>query len=216
MAPPVVAARATGRTTTTNTLTHDITMPSGITAGDLLIVVFATDGNPTCTAVGWTLLGQAGDGSGVCVGAVFWKVAAGGDTCTIATTTMEQSSHVTLRITGGDTPTGTSTGGSSTNSNPPSHTSPRTGEDHLWVATRQGDSTTVATVAPSGYSNLQTIAAAGTGGASTNTAEKATTANATEDPGTFTSGNDQWVSWTIAIPQTAAVADTDTGFFAFF
>jgi hypothetical protein len=199
VAAPVVAARATGRTTTTNTTSHAITMPSGIEAGDLLLVVFSTDGNPTCSATGWNKLGQDSN-STVVTGAVFWKVAAGSDTCTVTTTASEQSSHVSLRITGAGTPTGTAANGSSTNSNPPSHVSPRTGEDHLWIATRSGDSTVVATAAPSGYSDLQTLAAAGTGGASVNTAEKSTTADESDDPGTFTSASEQWVSWTVAVP----------------
>lgn len=198
MAAPVVAARSTGRTTTTDTTSHAITMPAGITAGDLLIVVFSVDGAPTCTASGWNKLGQASN-STVVTGAIFWKRAAGSDTCTVTTTTAEQSSHVVLRITGGGDPTGASANGSSTNSNPPSHTA-AAAFDHLWIATRSGDSTVVATAAPTNYGNLQTLAAAGTGGASSNTAERTVNASTTEDPGTFTSASEQWVSWTLAVP----------------
>ncbi|MDA3624265.1 hypothetical protein OU415_02385 [Saccharopolyspora sp. WRP15-2] len=200
MAAPTVAARSTGRTTTTNTTSHAITMPSGIVVGNLLLVVFSSDGSPTCTAsAGWTKLGQASNGTAV-TGAVFWKYAVGGDTCTVTTSASEQSSHVVLRITGTTgTPTGTAANASGTNSNPPSH-SALVLADHLWVATRSGDSTTVATAAPASYATLQSIAAAGTGGASTNTAERTVTASLTEDPGTFTSATAPWVSWTLAVP----------------
>jgi len=195
---PTVASRSAGATSAVNTTSHAITMPSGITAGDLLVVIFSTDGNPTCTAsAGWNKLGQASNTTAV-TGAVFWKHATGGDTCTITTSATEQSSHVVLRITSGGIPVGTSANASSTNSNPPSYTDGYS-TDYLWVATRSGDSTVVATAAPSGYSQLQTQAAAGSGGASTNTAER-TNAAATEDPGTFTSATAPWVAWTLSIP----------------
>lgn len=203
MAFPVVAARATGRTTTTNTSSHAITLPSGITAGDLLVVVFACDGDPTisvdtgASGGGWNALTQGANGSTVSSN-VFWKIAAGGDALTLTTSAAEQSSHASFRITGGYSVSGTSANGSSTNSNPPSHSGPDGAQDYLWIATRAGDSTVVATAAPSSYTDLQTLAAAGTGGASVNTAERSLNASST-DPGTFTSGSEQWVAFTLAV-----------------
>lgn len=202
MAFPVVQTRATGRTTTTDTTSHSITMPASISAGDLLIVVFSVDQQPTCTASsGWTKLDQASNGTTV-TQAIFWKFAAGGDTCTITTSTSEQSSHVSLRITGAAHINATSANGSSTNSNPPLQDDFWSTEDYLWIATRGGDSTVVATVAPTNFSNLQSIAAAGTAGASTNTAERNLNADQL-DPGTFTSATEQWVSYTIAVSPSA-------------
>jgi hypothetical protein len=206
---PVVAARNTGRTTTTNTTSHAITLPTGITAGDLLVVVFSVDGNPTVTvdtgASGnnWNKLGQASNSTTV-TGAIFWKVAEGSDALTLTTSASEQSSHVSLRITGhasGTPISGTSANGSSTNSDPPNHTPPNGSNAYLWIATRSGDSTTVATAGPTTpgtFGQLQTIAAAGTNGASTNTAEYTATASSV-NPGTFTSATEQWVSYTLAI-----------------
>lgn len=201
MAFPVVAARITGRTNNTNTTTHAITLPAGVVAGNLLVVVFSTDGNPTVTAqqAGWTLLSQASNGT-VVTGAVFWKVATGSDALTLTTSAAEASSHASFRITGGDAPTGTSAVATSTNTNPPSHTPPNGTRDYLWIVTRAADSTNVATAAPTNYTNLQTQAAQGTNGASTNTAERSLNAAGT-DPGTFTSGTSiAWQSWTLAIP----------------
>ena len=54
-------------------------------------------------------------------------------------------------------------------------------------------------MAPAGYSNLTTQNAADTNGATTATAEKPTVTTTTEDPGTFTSAIEQWVSWTIGV-----------------
>lgn len=95
-----------------------------------------------------------------------------------------------------------SANGSSTNSNPPSLTPVGGSQEYLWIAARSGDSTTVATAAPSGYSSLLTRAGGGTSGASTNSAIKLATAS-TEDPGTFTSGDEQWVTWTISVAPAA-------------
>lgn len=201
-----VAARATGRTTASNTTSHAITLPTGISAGDLLLVIFSCDGNRTISVntgvsgTNWTI-GDSQTNGTIVTGAWVWKIAEGSDALTLTSSGAEQSSHVSLRITGHDTTApidGTSANGSSTNSNPPSHTPANGSQDYLWIATRSGDSTVVATAAPSGYSNLQTQNAAGTGGASTNTAEKSSTASS-EDPATFTSASEQWVSYTLAI-----------------
>jgi hypothetical protein len=178
-------------------------MPGGITAGDLLICIFSVDGAPTCTASsGWTKLGQASNVA-VVTQAIFYKVAAGGDTLTITTSAAEQSSHIVLRIAGaGSTITGTPANGSSTNSNPPSHNA-GSSQKYLWVATRGGDSTTVPTAIPTNYSSGTHYAAAGTGGASTSTATRQYEIQ-TEDPGTWTVATEEWVCWTLAIPPAPA------------
>lgn len=204
-ATPVVESRSVGRTTATNTTTHTITMPSGIQTGDLLLIVFSTDGAPGVVMLSndWVKLDTASYGTTV-TGAIFYKFATGSDSATVFTTAGEQSSHAVLRISGAGIPYAASSNGSSTNSNPPS-LAMGAARNHLWVATRSGDSTVVASAAPSGYSNLQSQAAAGTGGASTNTAEYSDS-DATEDPGTFTSTTEQWVSYTIGIPPADTVA----------
>lgn len=204
MAFPTVQTTNKNVTTAVDTTSHAITMPTGITAGDLLVIVFSVDGNPTCSIStgGWTKIGQASNGS-IVTGAIFAKIAAGSDTATVTTSVAEQSSHVTYRIlTGGGAIwlSGLSSNGSSTNSNPPAlfaGGNPGTTPDYLWLATRSGDST-VTGLAPASYTNPQTQAASGTSGASTNTAERAL-ATQSEDPGTFTSTTEQWVSWTLAI-----------------
>lgn len=200
---PYIVTQSTGRTSTTDTTGHSITMPTGITAGNLLICIFSVDGAPTCTASsGWTKLGQASY-STVVTQAIFYKVAAGGDTLTITTSVVEQSSHIVLRIAGaGSTITGTPANGSSTNSNPPSYNA-GSSKKYLWVATRGGDSTIVPTYIPTNYSSGTQYAAAGTGGASTSTAARQYEIQ-TEDPGTWTVATEEWVCWTLAIPPAPA------------
>jgi len=200
---PYIVTQSTGRTSTTDTTSHSITMPTGITAGNLLICIFSVDGAPTFTASsGWTQLGQARY-STVVTQAIFYKVAVGGDTLTITTSVAEQSSHIVLRIAGaGSTITGTPANGSSTNSNPPSHNA-GSSQKYLWVATRGGDSTIVPTAIPTNYSSWTQYAAAGTGGASTSTATRQYEIT-TEDPGTWTVATEEWVCWTLAIPPATA------------
>lgn len=218
MAYPTVSARTGGGTTTTNTTSHAITL-STHAAGDLLLVHFAVDGNPTVSvnagssSAGWQLLGQASNGTAV-TGAILWLLCTGAShTLTLTTSASEQSTHTCLTLQAGASNTeysveGTSTNGSSTNSDPPNlditggisyHT--------LWVATRAGDSTVVATGAPSSFSNLQTQTASGTSGASSNTAERSLSA-ASLNPGTFTSTTEQWVSWTVGIRLVRAPTST--------
>lgn len=103
----------------------------------------------------------------------------------------------------------TSANGSSTNSDPPSITNGSgASRDVTVIATRSGDSTVVATVAPTNYTDLQSRAGGGTNGASTNTAERQINiaSAGTEDPGTFTSGTEQWVSFTFGVYEIAAAA----------
>lgn len=207
---PVVVGTGAASSSTSNSTSHTITssIPSGET-GNLLVVVFSVDGNPTVStsSTGWTKLGQANNGSNV-TGAVFWKMADGttsaSDPLVLTTSASEQSSHIVYRIRGATGISGAAANGNSTNSDPPSHTALEA--SYLWIATRSGDNTTVATAPPTGYTNMITQAASGNGGASSNAAINILGAAATtQNPGTFASGEEQWVSWTLAIEGPAPV-----------
>ncbi|MCC7290086.1 LamG domain-containing protein [bacterium] len=196
---PKVEATSTGRDSTDAT-SHTITMPSGINVGELLIIVFSVDGNPTVTigSGNWTKLGQASNGTTV-TQAIFYKVAEGSDTATVSTSSTQEASHIVYRISGaGDTISGTSANGSSTNSNPPNH-NPGTTNNYLWIATRGGDAQVVASVPPTNFANYKSIGAQNSTGASSNTSTRVHQASSL-DPGTWTSTTEQWVSYTISVP----------------
>ena len=212
MAAPVVQSRATGRQTT-NTTTHTITMPSGITAGDLLVVVLTVDGGSGTVIsqpAGWSRPAQMHGGtrsaavqvnqSTSVAAAVFYRTATGGDTCTVTTSTNEQSSHVAFRISGAAGINVASTA-SATSANPPALPA-GSSQEFLWIAARCADGSatadSVATGAPSSYGNLTTIAAANTQGTGTSTAERTLTATST-DPGAFTATSEPNVTFTIAV-----------------
>ena len=113
--------------------------------------------------------------------------------------------------------TAASANGSSTNSNPASITnSSGSSRDVTVFVGRAGDSTVVATAAPTNYGNLITQAGGGSNGASSNGADRQLTIanSASEDPGTFTSASEQWACWTVGfyeIPGSASLpADVGT------
>ncbi len=213
---PKVEARSSGNNAT-NTTSHTITMPSGITVGELLLIVFSTDGIPTVSigSGGWTKLSQTPDSTNVTTQAIFYKIAAGSDTATVTTSASEQSSHIVFRISSAGNPTGTGVGGNSTNSNPASH-NPLAQERYLWISTRGGDASAgvgvVPTLSPANFANLTTVNAGSTSGATTATSERMGYLTIL-DPGTFTSATEQWVSYNIAIPYSGGGGRVFTGGF---
>lgn len=211
MAFPVVTSRATGRTTASNTASHPITIPAG-SVGERIVVALAVDGQPTVTVgtgTGWTKLGQHTQAGGTVTAAIFTKIADGNDALTLATSANEQSSHAVIRMTGGAVLEGVAADGNSTNSNPPRYPAGTATfgapVEGLWLAVRAGDSTTLATVAPSGFFNILTgvgtgfnsLAAAGGQGASINMVEWGQETVTFFDPAPFTSASEQWVCYTL-------------------
>lgn len=199
MAVPVVEARASG-SQDTNSTSHAITLPAGIVAGELLAVLFSVDGAPTVTGTAtWVNSGFISQGS--VVGYLFYRYATAdaNDALTLTTSASEQSTHVSLRLSGAaGIMHRTGVTGSSSNSTMAS-LAPGRLRDWAWLAFRAGDSTVVATAAPSGYANMQTRQASGTGGASTNTAERGVAASTSESPGAWTSASEQWGTLTIGV-----------------
>lgn len=165
MTTPTVAARASGTSGSTAQSTHAITLPAGITAGDLLVVIFGANNSTTTITTassGWTT-GTVQNSSANASGVVFWKIAAGGDTLSVSTGTSAQSAHTSYRITGAaSTPTITQTKNDSigTNPDPPAVTPAGGSKDYLYIAAAivsgAGVVTTNITTAPTGYSNLIT------------------------------------------------------------
>jgi len=201
MAFPVVASSAASNRST-DVSTHNITMPAGIAAGDLLLVLFSFSGFAGSTvataSAGWTKLGQANQSTNTTAfAAVFWKIAAGSDTLTVTTTDGRQSTAVAARITGGGAVTGTSSVGTSNSGNPPSHNPPGAG-DILWIATWTGEGTVIPSVLPAGFTSLMNVSGSGLANAASSTAYRPESI-ATMDPGPFTNSSRDWVCWTLAV-----------------
>lgn len=211
MAFPVVQSRSSYDASVLTT--HPVTLPSGIVAGDILVMACTSNGNvpPTGPPAGWAQeILNVGGGTGTDrFLAVFSKTADGSEGATVD---VDMASGVSLnalvwRISGGALVEGTSTSSSGTTPNPPSLSPSWGARDTLWIAlfaAREGS----ASAYPAGYSNGRYSNHSTTfvvGGA-----EKSSNA-ASEDPGTFTIPSSAvWVGGTVAIQPDGP------GFFPFF
>jgi len=226
MAAPSVVTSNTSATTTAGT-SHVVNLPSGIAAGDLLIVCMSL-GSTAATVnalAGWSELQD----EGVAVGNfIAWRKADGteGSTVTFTTSASTRSADVSLRISGAVDPTvaaptiGTPATGSSVNPDPPSVTPPFQ-SDYLVIAVcgsagEQADDGTYCSAFPTGFTHVQLEKACGTvgtnlGGMIALAAQQVLGVSAGQNPGTFTvSENNTWRSQTILVRRAAAV-NTETG-----
>jgi hypothetical protein len=99
---PVIASISGGNRTTDST-TQTVTMPSGVTTGDLLIAILCCDGNPTFTwPAGWTSLQAGASNSNECRIEARYRVSDGSEGASIAVTTSasEMMAFNAYRITG--------------------------------------------------------------------------------------------------------------------
>lgn len=190
---------STGSGTTGSTTDHVITMPSSISAGDRLVVIFSADGARTCSdgSATWTELSDLNDGTYI-TGAVYYKTATGSDTLTITTNGACYASHISIAIPDPDgSPTDSDTTGNSQTPDPPSHDA-GSSDDYVWIAAMCKDGGQEASAAPSGYETSFTVQDSSY--ATSAIGVKQYTGQ-TDNPGTFsTGGTDQWVTFTIAVP----------------
>lgn len=188
---------------------HSITLPSGVQAGDILVIFFTTNGVTHTPPAGWTqLLTEIGGTSNAIRHSVFTRTADGSEGSGVTITTSANTGHVYVayRVSGGASVEGQITSvGSNLNPDPPS-LSPAWGEAKtLWIAAMGarsqgfGAGSLAITGFPSGYSDqLGPSAGLWVTGAAWRDSEAGT-----ENPGTFTINSDGqsrfWIAVTIAI-----------------
>lgn len=205
MAAPSVLDRVASVSSTSDATTFVPSLPSGRQVGNCLLALVTIDGTPGVDIVGgegWKECEPAANDGNVRHN-LFIKHRAEGsaaDSLTIQVDSAQQFSAIVYAIDAGDFPAieMAMANGSSSNSNPPQAFTFRGAKECLLLATRGGDGTVVPTVAPSGYSNLLNQAGGGTSGVSTSVAERTATV-ASEDPGSFTAGSEQWGCYTIMV-----------------
>lgn len=192
----------------TATLSHTVSLPSGISAGDLLIVVFAVRDIPDVTwPMGWTEIAEIDDTTNSDQTlAVAYRDADGGEgaTITVTTSATKVSAHTSYRISGAADPAvqapEVSTGAHNLSEDPdPDSLTPTGGaKDYLWIACCGRGDNDVATAAPTNYGNLLT--AGSTGFDAVASAERQLNASS-EDPGIFNfpAPDANWVAATVAI-----------------
>lgn len=202
---PVIAG-TNGSTEQTDTNTHTVNLPSSISSGDLLIVFFSVDGNPSTTTwpAGWTQLFSDIQGSSD-VFSAYYKIANGseGASISVSTSDAERSAHQSFRITGfTGFPQSATAKGNSNNPNPPA-LSPSWGlKKTLWIAAlgRSSGSNISVSSAPAGYGNLVTQAAAAAAAGTSQDTARQNLEVVTEDPGVFVLTSSQsWVAATVGI-----------------
>ena len=189
---------------------HQVDMPAVVSAGDLLVVIFASDSNTSVgIPSGWTLLDSQSGGSTRTRGTWAYKVAEGteaGGAVTFTTSSNERSSAICIRVQVGTysgAPEISVSLGEDKNPDPPL-LSPSSGAgDYLWIASYCQESRQPT---PPSYPFPDGNAVTSTGSNDTNMAtcgccytEEVTSSM---DPGVFTLYTDfmrNWVAATIAV-----------------
>lgn len=186
---------------------HTVTLPNGIVAGELLIVILGVNRGDGISwgGTGFTEFFDVAKG-GICELAFAYKKATGSETTISVTTGDENAAWTCYRIANAEDPATqapeASTGATGTSNTPnPDSITPTGGEkDYLFLAAHVNDDGRTTSVFPSGYSNgLSIESSEGANDCGVASAERLLTASS-ENPGTFTiSSSDDWVAATIAI-----------------
>lgn len=180
---------------------HLVNMPATVNSGDLLLVLFGAVSFQPAAPTGWSKVGGQANGATL---AGYVKAADGseaGGTVDFSTgANSTKGAALCYRITGwintgtilNDVEGSFQIGVTTANPDPPSFNPTNWDvEDTLWLAAAASNTSTTVTGAPANFSNLQSQASGGSGGASTKvtvgSAERDDTV-ASEDPGTFTFG----------------------------
>jgi len=149
---PVIAATNQG-VSGANTTNHTINLPTGIVAGNLLMIFFTTDGNNSVLWGDFTQLVATSNGSAV-FQAVAYKIAVGneGSTVNVTTAYSERSAHVTYRITGASvfSPVATTVARTDNNYKGP-YLSPGGTFDFLWICAAGHDNGTIGITPTNGW-----------------------------------------------------------------
>lgn len=215
---PSIAATATSAKTSGFTLS--VSMPSGIVAGNLLLVFYSHDTAGDITQSGgsdWTRIDHGVNGGAVS-GGCFAKIAAGSDTLTLTSGDNDDMAAVAIRVVNhavsnvsSDITFGTAATGTNNSPDPP-NCNPGSSDTYLWIAYFAADDDDSSAVYWStdyigDNGALQKKSAASTSSCLTSTEYRKFEASS-QDPGTMTmAASEEWRAQTMAIPGAA-----DAGF----
>lgn len=202
VAPVVAATRADFDSG--NQTGHTIALPTGITAGHLLVAVVTMSGTGTVSintgvsGSNWSIIGNTISATSRSL--IIAKVAEGSDALQLTTSTSRKCSYISIRVTGhGGLPTAASATATSAAPNPPS-VSTGSEKNRLWIAARSATDEYGAS-APSGYGGAVASYSETANITSTHLWSRTSTGSS-EDPGTCPAGGDpsiDWVAWTIYV-----------------
>ncbi len=195
---PRIVARADGRDTTSTT-SRPAVMPAGITASNRLLLFVASDGNPTVTVSGWTLVNETSNGTNSTL-SIFEKTAAGSDTATVVTSVAEMCAYEVIEMTGAvGAIEATATTATSTHANSPSHSPSGGSAKTLWFSVVAGGNGLNLGGGPASYHSVKSVPSFNTTGSELLSAERFLEA-ASEDPGAWvTNVSSAWVATTLSV-----------------
>lgn len=203
-----------------NETSHIVDMPATVNAGDLLIILFATDGDNTIASwdagavTGWVELDNVSNGTQVSFSIAYLKAdgTEDGSTATVTTTSGERSAHVTSawgNTADPDTlPPEVDTAATGTDEFPDCpNTSPSWGASgtNFWIACAGADQpTNITTWAEAGNQRHQFSAGSNGCTAMMSTIELDVASYNPATPYELTEGAEQWITQTICIPSSDA------------
>jgi hypothetical protein len=193
-----------------NTTTHTVSLPADISAGNLLLIFFATDGDISVSNWnGFTEIFSVDNGTDNSL-SVAYKIASGSEGATVDITTneSEHSAHISWRITGHNTSqmpeasTGATNPSANVNPDPDSLTPTGGAKNYLYIAVEGNDDDDVTYDWPLVFYKQTESATGCTVGVCADELNQASL-----DPGTFTiAAAETWVACTVAVHPAAAAA----------
>jgi hypothetical protein len=211
---PTVAATSSGSLGTTAQKAHTISLPTGISAGNLLIVFIALNGTPILNTndSGWTFFNSA-QWTGQIKMMGLWKYADGTETdFSFEMLSDCKGAYVAYRITGGWAPAYGSGAGSGGYPDSPNATHPDGALANLFLSVGATLNDAVADAAPTNYGSLITAQGDTTGAASVSAGQRDLT-SASDNPGSFdftsTSYNSYWAVYTVVVSPKARLEPLD-------
>ena len=185
---------------------HPISLPAGITAGNLLLVFFSCSTASITITVDTTTSGN--DWSQVVVTSsanhtanIFYKTdATGSDALTLNLSSAQRSTSISYEISNSSNVISyTSSTGLSANMNPPSLSSRMTTSDLLWIVFGSTDDAIIASAAPTYFSNLRTAIGESEGTSCSSATREINMGATSYDPGPFTTNSASWITYTVIV-----------------
>lgn len=191
-----------------NSTSHSIIMPGSISAGDLLLVLFVSDGicthsiNTSVSGNKWVTYdtNDIGDDNTGITATIYYKVAETTNALTITTSEGQYSSCLVYRIVAGSYDTNFEHSKTGVNSSNPNLTtcSGLFSAEALWIGFIAHNNTVVASAPPTSFTGLLTQAGTGSESCSISSARREYTGTSL-DPDAFTASISFWVGWLIKI-----------------
>jgi hypothetical protein len=190
-----------------------LTLPTGMADGDVVVVSVGSDGTQATLPSGWTNILALNVGTEFT--RTFYKVMGATPDTSVAISgisTAAAAVSIAIRNVAPGSLIQNSATGSTLNPNPPSLSSVTENSIVLAIGLMDDDLVAASVAAPSGYELVESVQATAAGQTVMLAYRIAETAG-TYDPGAFTStGDDEWVALTVAIPPTTENVGTFVDF----